>query len=75
MKKVKKAMRLNRDHFDAEFLYHMINARMFIDAADYYQAKAYLLSAFKMYPDNSECLMLLNGVNDLLKAGTKGRNR
>ncbi len=75
LKKAKKAMRLNRDHPDAEFLYNMINARIFIDAADYYQAKTHLLSAFKMYPDDSECLMLLNGVNDLLKAGTKGRAR
>ncbi|MEA2081442.1 MAG: tetratricopeptide repeat protein [Elusimicrobiota bacterium] len=72
LKKVKKAMRLNRDHPDAKFLYHMIQARIFIDAGDYYQAKEHLLTSFKMYPDDSECLMLLNGINDLLKAGKKG---
>ncbi|MCD6311587.1 MAG: hypothetical protein J7M11_03915 [Elusimicrobia bacterium] len=75
LKKAKKAMRLNRDHADAKFLYHMIQARIFIDTADYYQAKENLLEAFKMYPDDSECIMLLNGINDLLKAGKKGRSR
>ncbi|PKM99587.1 MAG: hypothetical protein CVU78_05595 [Elusimicrobia bacterium HGW-Elusimicrobia-2] len=72
LKKAKKAIRLNRDHGDAKFLYNMINARIFIDKGDYYQAKEHLLEAFKMYPDDSECIMLLKGINDLLKAGQKG---
>ncbi|MBU3955354.1 hypothetical protein KJ633_02740 [bacterium] len=75
LKKAKKAIRLNRDHPDAQFLFHMITARIFIDAGDYYQAKEHLLEAFKLYPDDSECLMLLKGINDLLKAGKMGSSR
>jgi len=71
LKKVKKARKLNRDHTDAEFLYHMIIARIFIDKGEYFQAKAHLLDAFKIYPENEECLTLLNGINDLLKAKGK----
>ncbi len=71
LKKIKKALKQNRDHQDAQFLKHMTIARIFIDKGEYYQAKSQLLEAFKIYPDNSECLTLLNGVNDLLKAGGK----
>jgi len=75
LKRVKKAIRLNRDHGEAKFLHSMINARIFIDRGDYYQAKEHLLEAFKMYPDDSECVTLLKGVNDLLKAGQTGKGR
>ncbi|MDO9514285.1 MAG: hypothetical protein Q7J59_06760, partial [Elusimicrobiota bacterium] len=75
LKRANKAMRSDRDHMDAKFLYHMINARIFIDKGDYYQAKEHLLMAFKMDPDDSECIMLLKGINDLLKAGQKGTGR
>lgn len=75
LKRVRRAMRLNRDHDDAKFLHNMINARIFIDKGDYYQAKEHLLQAFKMYPDDSECVTLLKGVNDLLRAAETGRRR
>ena len=69
LKKLKKALKQNRDHKDAQFLKHMVIARIFIDKGEYYQAKSQLLEAFKIYPDNEECLTLLNGISDLLKAG------
>jgi len=69
LKKVKKAIKQNREHPTARFLEHMIMARIFIDKGNYYQAKEHLLEAFKIFPDDSECITLINGINGLLKAG------
>ncbi|MFH1958669.1 MAG: hypothetical protein ABIJ15_09390 [bacterium] len=69
LKKAKKAIEQNREHPTAKFLERMIMARIFIDGGNYYQAKEHLLEAFKIFPDDSECITLLNGINGLLKAG------
>jgi len=71
LKKVKKALMQNREHPTAQFLHGMVMARIFIDKGNYYQAKGHLLESFKIFPDDSECITLINGINDLLKAGIR----
>lgn len=71
LKKVKKALKQNREHPTAQFLHGMVMARIFIDKGNYYQAKEHLLESFKIFPDDSECITLINGINDLLKAGIR----